>query len=128
MKVNPDIARRASDSYYNWSLSSNLENSKQAILVYNGEVYRGLDASTLSSEDINYAQQHVRIISGLYGVLCPLDLIQPYRLEMNTRLENQKMIYYRMKTNWSSPDNFLLMRNQSSAIIVFILNCTLCIL
>ncbi|MCC8146390.1 MAG: peroxide stress protein YaaA [Bacteroidales bacterium] len=90
LKVNPAIASWASDSYYNWKTSHNTGNSKQAILVYNGEVYRGLDASSLSVEELEYAQKHLRMISGLYGVLRPLDLIQPYRLEMNTKLKNSK--------------------------------------
>lgn len=90
LHVNSDIARRASDSYYNWSEARVPENAKQAVLVYNGEVYRGLDAKTLSAADLEYTQNHLRIISGLYGVLRPLDLIQSYRLEMNTKLKNSK--------------------------------------
>lgn len=90
LHVNSEIARRASDSYYNWSLPHTDKNAKQAIMSYNGEVYRGLDAKEFSKEDFEYAQKHLRILSGLYGVLRPLDLIQPYRLEMNTQLNNGK--------------------------------------
>jgi cytoplasmic iron level regulating protein YaaA (DUF328/UPF0246 family) len=60
------------------------ENAKQAVLAFNGDVYLGLDASTLSESDFDFAQAHLRILSGLYGLLKPLDLIQPYRLEMGT--------------------------------------------
>jgi cytoplasmic iron level regulating protein YaaA (DUF328/UPF0246 family) len=65
-------------------------NAKQALLAFNGDVYEGLDAGTLDSQALDYAQQHVRILSGLYGLLRPLDLMQPYRLEMGTRLSNAK--------------------------------------
>lgn len=60
------------------------ENAKQAVLAFNGDAYMGLDAKTLSESDLEYAQTHLRILSGLYGLLKPLDLIQPYRLEMGT--------------------------------------------
>ncbi|NDV45558.1 peroxide stress protein YaaA [Paludibacter sp. 221] len=88
LKVNKDIARNSSDSYYNWDVNHSPENAKQAILAYNGEAYRGLDANSLTETDLEYAQNHLRIISGLYGVLRPLDLIEPYRLEMATKLKN----------------------------------------
>lgn len=61
-------------------------NSKQAIFTFNGDVYRGLDAQSLGPEDLAYAQNHLRILSGMYGILRPLDLIQPYRLEMGRPL------------------------------------------
>ncbi|MEN8787308.1 MAG: peroxide stress protein YaaA [Flavobacteriales bacterium] len=63
------------------------KNAKQAILAFTGDAYRGMDASSFSSEEFDYAQQHLRILSGLYGFLKPLDLIQPYRLEMGTKIE-----------------------------------------
>lgn len=63
---------------------------RPAAMVFNGEVYRGLDAPSLSAEDLQWAQQRLRILSGLYGVLRPLDQIQPYRLEMGTRLATRK--------------------------------------
>lgn len=64
--------------------------TKQAIYAYNGDVYKGLNTENLTKEDINYAQEHIRIISGLYGILRPLDLIKEYRLEMNIKLKNEK--------------------------------------
>lgn len=71
-----------------WSSHGNAENAKQAAFAYDGDVYRGMEAATLDSFQIDYAQSHIRILSGLYGILRPLDLIQPYRLEMGTKLPN----------------------------------------
>ena len=65
-------------------------NSKQAALAFAGDTYAGLDSDSLSDEDFNYAQDHLRILSGLYGLLRPLDLIQPYRLEMGSKLSNER--------------------------------------
>lgn len=76
--------------YQGWQIPFDLTNAKQAMLAFKGDVYTGLDAQTLSQEDVAYAQTHLRILSGLYGVLKPLDLIQPYRLEMGTKLNNTK--------------------------------------
>jgi cytoplasmic iron level regulating protein YaaA (DUF328/UPF0246 family) len=71
-----------------WNKTFTSENSKQAILAFNGDVYEGLDAKTLNKKALDYAQEHVRVLSGLYGVLKPLDLMQPYRLEMGTAFKN----------------------------------------
>ena len=76
--------------YQAWSPKFSARNSKQAVLAFNGDVYEGLDAKTLKAEDLAWAQEHVCILSGLYGVLRPLDWMQPYRLEMGTRLANAK--------------------------------------
>lgn len=65
-------------------------NAKQAVLAFRGDVYTGLEADSFSRTDFNFAQKHLRILSGLYGVLRPLDLIQPYRLEMGTRLVTER--------------------------------------
>ncbi|MBA4743165.1 MAG: peroxide stress protein YaaA [Azoarcus sp.] len=73
--------------YQEWSRPFSPDNAKQAVLAFNGDVYEGLDAPSLSEEDLDWAQEHVRILSGLYGVLRPLDLMQAYRLEMGTKLE-----------------------------------------
>ena len=72
--------------YAAWSPRSTLRNARPAVLAFNGDVYEGLQALTLPVADLEWAQQHVAILSGLYGVLRPLDLLQPYRLEMGTRL------------------------------------------
>jgi cytoplasmic iron level regulating protein YaaA (DUF328/UPF0246 family) len=76
--------------YAAWSPRFTAKNSKQAVLAFNGDVYEGLDACTLSQADLDWAQTHVGILSGLYGVLRPLDRMQPYRLEMGTALPNPR--------------------------------------
>lgn len=74
--------------YAAWSSTFDRGNSKQAVLAFNGDVYEGLDAPSLGAEDLAWAQDHLAILSGLYGILRPLDWMQPYRLEMGTRLPN----------------------------------------
>lgn len=76
--------------YAAWRPKFTARNSKQAILAFNGDVYEGLCASSLAQADLDWAQEHVGILSGLYGVLRPLDWMQPYRLEMGTRLPNPR--------------------------------------
>ncbi|RZJ07134.1 MAG: peroxide stress protein YaaA [Rubrivivax sp.] len=86
MDLSEPLAQLNVDRYRAWRPRFTDRNSKPAVLAFNGDVYGGLDAKTLSSDDIAWAQQHVRMLSGLYGVLRPLDRMQPYRLEMGTRL------------------------------------------
>ena len=88
MDLSPALAKLNVDRYAAWKPSFNQSNSRQAILAFNGDVYEGLEASTLKPKDLDWAQEHVAILSGLYGVLRPLDLMQPYRLEMGTKLDN----------------------------------------
>lgn len=76
--------------YAAWSPKSSLKNARQAVLAFNGDVYAGLHARDLPVADLAWAQDHLGILSGLYGVLRPLDLLQPYRLEMGTRLATDK--------------------------------------
>ncbi len=78
-----------------WQLPFDLENARQAVYLFDGDAYAGLDARTISEDKIDYLQKTLRILSGQYGVLKPLDLIQPYRLEMGTKLafENFKNLY-----------------------------------
>jgi cytoplasmic iron level regulating protein YaaA (DUF328/UPF0246 family) len=76
--------------YQAWRPRNTPVNSKPAVLAFNGDVYDGLNAPTLSPEDLAWAQDHVAILSGLYGVLRPLDALQPYRLEMGTRWANPR--------------------------------------
>ncbi len=90
MKLSDKLAGLNIARFTEWQPNFTPENARQAILAFKGDVYTGLDAATLSAEDFDYAQQHLRILSGLYGVLRPLDLMQPYRLEMGTKLENTK--------------------------------------
>ena len=76
--------------YRDWSKTFTTENSRPALLAFNGDVYEGFDARSLDAKALDFAQEHVRILSGLYGVLRPLDLMQPYRLEMGTALKNAR--------------------------------------
>jgi uncharacterized protein len=76
--------------YEAWHPKFTAKNSKQAVLAFNGDVYEGLDAKTLTAKQLDWAQNHVCILSGLYGVLRPLDWMQPYRLEMGTTLQTDK--------------------------------------
>jgi cytoplasmic iron level regulating protein YaaA (DUF328/UPF0246 family) len=86
MQVNLKIAEQNADRFFNWSSPFSPDNAKQALWVYNGEVFHGLDAGSMNEREITYAQQHLRILSGLYGILRPLDLIQAYRLDVSHRL------------------------------------------
>lgn len=90
MKLSMKLAELNFERYHSWKTPFNLNNAKQTVLAMKGDVYGGLDAESLSEEGFSFAQQHLRILSGLYGVLRPLDLMQPYRLEMGTRLPNEK--------------------------------------
>lgn len=90
MKLSPSLAELNRDRFREMKLPFTADNSKPALLAFGGDVYRGLDASTLTKRDLNWGQRRLRILSGFYGVLRPLDLIQPYRLEMGTRLKNPR--------------------------------------
>lgn len=78
------------DRYASWKKPFTADNAKQAALAFKGDVYTGLDAEAFDSKDFKFAQKHLRILSGLYGLLRPLDYIQPYRLEMGTKFKNTK--------------------------------------
>ena len=88
MKLSPALSELNVQRYAEWKPKFDQKNSRQAVLAFNGDVYEGLAAETLSESQLTWAQEHVAILSGLYGVLRPLDLMQPYRLEMGTRLQN----------------------------------------
>ncbi|MDE2387562.1 MAG: peroxide stress protein YaaA [Betaproteobacteria bacterium] len=90
MSISPKLAVLNSDRYFSWQRPFTLENAKQAIFAFKGDVYTGLDAETMTAAELAFAQQHLRMLSGLYGVLRPLDLMQPYRLEMGTQLKNPR--------------------------------------
>ncbi|MFD1384166.1 peroxide stress protein YaaA [Rhodanobacter aciditrophus] len=90
MKLSDKLATLNVERYQDWSKEHNADNSRQAVFTFMGDVYTGLDAYSLSEAQIQYAQSHLRILSGLYGLLKPLDLMQPYRLEMGTKLKNDK--------------------------------------
>ncbi len=90
MDISDKLAALNVARYESWQPTFTTDNAKQAVLAFNGDVYEGLQAQTLKPADLKFAQKHVRILSGLYGLLRPLDLMQPYRLEMGTRLTNPK--------------------------------------
>lgn len=88
MHISDKLAGLNAARFAQWQLPFTEDNAKAALFAFNGDVYQGLDAASLTADDIAFAQQHLRILSGLYGVLRPLDLMQPYRLEMGTKLAN----------------------------------------
>lgn len=90
MSISDKLATLNANRFAEWSTPFTQDNARQALFAFNGDVYTGLDAASLSKDDIAYAQSHLRILSGLYGLLKPLDLMQAYRLEMGTKLANPK--------------------------------------
>jgi len=90
MKISMKLADLNSRRFREWKTPFTPENARQALFAFRGDVYTGLDADTLDESSISFAQSHLRILSGLYGLLRPLDLMQPYRLEMGTRLANER--------------------------------------
>lgn len=100
MGISPKLADLNFQRFQEWSLPFSPENSWQAVLMFNGDVYQGLKAETFSAKEFGTAQQNLRILSGVYGLLKPLDLIQPYRLEMGTDLTvaRKKNLYEFWKT------------------------------
>ena len=90
MSISRDLAILNGQRYQDWNPPFTQENSKQALMAFKGDVYTGFELETFREEDFSYAQDHLRILSGLYGLLRPLDLIQPYRLEMGTKLPTRR--------------------------------------
>ncbi len=90
MKISDKLGTLNFLRFNDWKTPFNLKNSKQALLAFKGDVYTGIEAETFNNQDLKFAQKHLRILSGLYGVLRPLDLIQAYRLEMGTQFENKR--------------------------------------
>lgn len=90
MKLSQPLGELNYERFQEMSWPFTEKNAKPSVLAFRGDVYRGLDAGTLSKRDLKWAQSRLRILSGLYGVLRPLDLIQPYRLEMGTRLATER--------------------------------------
>ncbi len=88
MSLSSALAQLNVERYAGWSETFTQMNARPAALAFNGDVYEGLQACTLSASELQWAQEHLAILSGLYGVLRPLDLMQPYRLEMGTKLPN----------------------------------------
>ena len=90
MSLSDKLASLNVARYGSWERESTPQNAKQALLAFKGDVYTGLNAEDFSTDDFAFAQQHLRMLSGLYGLLRPLDLMQPYRLEMGTKLANPR--------------------------------------
>lgn len=88
MGVSENIAELNHKRFMDWGVPFSLDNAKQSILAFKGDVYTGLEAETMNREQLAFAQKHLRILSGLYGLLRPLDLMQPYRLEMGLKFDN----------------------------------------
>lgn len=90
MGISDKLADLNTTRFHDWQPDFTPENARQALLAFKGDVYTGLQAETFSDADFDFAQRHLRMLSGLYGVLRPLDLMQPYRLEMGIRFENER--------------------------------------
>ncbi|MGC8121210.1 peroxide stress protein YaaA [Marinobacter sp. VGCF2001] len=90
MSISDKLGQLNAERFQSWHTPFTPRNARQAVLAFKGDVYTGLDAKSFSEGDFSFAQKHLRILSGLYGLLKPLDLMQPYRLEMGTRFENNR--------------------------------------
>jgi cytoplasmic iron level regulating protein YaaA (DUF328/UPF0246 family) len=90
MHISSNLGQLNYERFANWQTPFDRKNARPAILTFNGDVYLGLKAGEFTGHDLNYAQKHLRILSGLYGLLKPLDLMQAYRLEMGTRFANER--------------------------------------
>ncbi|MDP0563645.1 MAG: peroxide stress protein YaaA [Candidatus Endonucleobacter sp. (ex Gigantidas childressi)] len=90
MSISEKLAQLNTARYQAWSPKCTTKNAKQAVMAFTGDVYLGLDANSLTKAQLDFTQKHLRILSGLYGLLRPLDLMQAYRLEMGTKLKNHR--------------------------------------
>ncbi len=90
MNISDKLGQLNAERFQNWHTPFSPKNARQAVLAFKGDVYTGLDAESFSEQDFSFAQKHLRMLSGLYGILKPLDLMQPYRLEMGTKFENTR--------------------------------------
>lgn len=119
MDISPKLAELNYHRFQEWSLPFSPENSWQAVLMFNGDVYQGLKAETFSEAEFETAQQDLRILSGVYGLLKPLDLIQPYRLEMGTAIgiARKKNLYEFWKTKITTKLNVEMAENNRKVLI-----------
>ena len=119
MHISDKLGSLNYDRYQHWNQPFTSDNAKQAILAFKGDVYTGLDAEAFNSDELNFAQKHLRILSGLYGLLRPLDLMQPYRLEMGTKFANSrgKNLYEFWGNDITTALNQQLKASKSAAII-----------
>lgn len=114
MKLSESLAELNYTRFHNFKTPFTLKNSKQAAYAFKGDTYVGLDFESFSKSEVNYAQKHLRILSGLYGLLKPLDLIQPYRLEMGTKFKalGEKNLYGVWKTQLTEELNIELKKEK----------------
>ena len=119
MHISDNLAKLNRERFDRWSLPFSPSNAKQAILAFDGGVYSGLQAEEFEEKDFNFAQDHLRILSGLYGILKPLDLIQPYRLEMGVSFNNKrgKNLYEFWKDDLTKNLNSTLKKHKNPTIV-----------
>ena len=119
MHISDNLAKLNRERFDRWSLPFSPSNAKQAILAFDGGVYSGLQAEEFEEKDFNFAQDHLRILSGLYGILKPLDLIQPYRLEMGVSFNNKrgKNLYEFWKDDLTKNLNNTLKKHKNPTIV-----------
>lgn len=110
LATNAKLTELSFDRFQKWNATETLNGIKQAMFVYNGQVFRGLDAASMNEDEILFAQSHLRILSGLYGILKPLDKIRPHRLEMAARMSNKSgkdlYAFWRDKVTGSVKEDF----------------------
>ena len=119
MHISDNLAKLNRERFDRWSLPFSPSNAKQAILAFDGGVYSGLKAEEFEEKDFNFSQDHLRILSGLYGILKPLDLIQPYRLEMGVSFNNKrgKNLYEFWKDDLTKNLNSTLKKHKNPTIV-----------
>lgn len=119
MHVSEPLGELNYERFQSWHRPFTESNARAAVLAFDGDVYKGLAASSWTQEDFAFAQQHLRILSGLYGLLRPLDLMQPYRLEMGTSFANErgKNLYEFWGNTITDSLNARILRNQSRALV-----------
>lgn len=119
MGISEPLAELNHQRFMNWGEPFTHDNARQSLLAFNGDVYTGLDALSMKAADLTYAQKHLRILSGLYGVLRPLDLMQPYRLEMGLKFANSggKNLYEFWGSDVSDSINAALKKSGSPELI-----------
>ena len=119
MKVSEKLAQLNFERYADWQTHVKGSGAKQALLVFKGDIYSGIEVDNYKRKEFDFAQKHLRILSGLYGILRPLDLIRPYRLEMATRLATSrgKNMYQFWGTKISESIEALLMQEKSGVLL-----------
>ena len=119
MQVSQKIAELNVERFKSWKMPFSPVNARQALLAFKGDVYNGIDTSTFSENNFSYAQLHLRILSGLYGLLRPLDLIQPYRLEMGLKINSKKInTLYQFWGNKITHEIIHLLEEQKTPVLV----------